>query len=105
MSGKIKWEKKVGQNIRGFLPGSDPQLKDEMIVISAYYDSMSVVPSMAPGAEPTSGIATLMELARIFRSQAFRPGSSVLFVATDAHFQGLSVIRAFMDGIGQDVIG
>ena len=105
LSGKIKWEKKVGQNIRGFLPGSDPQLKDEMIVISAYYDSMSVVPSMAPGAEPTSGIATLMELARIFRSQAFRPGRSVLFVATDAHFQGLSGMRAFMDGIGQDVIG
>ena len=105
LSGKIKWEKKNGQNIRGFLPGSDPQLKDEMIVISAYYDAMSVVPSMAPGAEPTSGIATLMELARIFRSKAFRPGRSVLFVATDAHFQGLAGMRAFMDGIGQDIIG
>ena len=105
LSGEIKWENQTGQNVRGFLPGADPQLKDEMVVISAYYDSMSVVPSIAPGAEPTSGIATLLELARILGSEGFRPGRSVLFVATDAHFQGLSGMRAFMDGIGQDVVG
>merc|ERR1712096_281833 len=93
LSGEIKWENQTGQNVRGFLPGADPQLKDEMVVISAYYDSMSVVPSIAPGAEPTSGIATLLELARILGSEGFRPGRSVLFVATDAHFQGLSGMR------------
>merc|ERR1712000_402431 len=105
LSGEIKWENQTGQNVRGFLPGADPQLKDEMVVISAYYDSMSVVPSIAPGAEPTSGIATLLELARILGSEGFRPGRSVLFVATGAHFQGLSGMRAFMDGISQDVVG
>ena len=47
--GKMTWERRVGQNIRGFLEGGDPTLRDELVVITAYYDSMSVVPAMAPG--------------------------------------------------------
>ncbi len=101
----MTWERRTGQNIRGYLEGGDPQLKDEMVVLNAYYDSMSVVPAIAPGADPTSGIASMLELARIFSEKKFRPGRSVLFVATDAHFQGLAGMRAFMDGIGKDVVG
>ncbi|MXV81972.1 M28 family peptidase, partial [Candidatus Poribacteria bacterium] len=103
--GKMTWERRVGQNIRGFLEGGDPTLRDELIVLTAYYDSMSVVPAMAPGADPTCGIATLMELARLFSQPQYRPGYSVLFVAVDGHFQGLAGMRAFMEGIGQDIVG
>ena len=60
---------------------------------------------MSPGADPTGGIAALLELARIFGIDEFRPGRSMLFVATDAHFQGLAGMRAFMEGIGQDTVG
>ena len=103
--GKMTWERRVGQNIRGFLEGGDPSLRDELIVLTAYYDSMSIVPAMAPGADPTCGIATLMELARLFSQPQYRPGYSVLFVAVDGHFQGLAGMRAFMEGIGQDIVG
>ena len=103
--GKMTWERRVGQNIRGFLEGGDPTLRDELIVLTAYYDAMSVVPAMAPGADPTCGIATLMELARLFSQPQYRPGYSVLFVAVDGHFQGLAGMRAFMEGIGQDIVG
>ena len=103
--GKMTWERRVGQNIRGFLEGGDPTLRDELIVLTAYYDSMSIVPAMAPGADPTCGIATLMELARLFSQPQYRPGYSVLFVAVDGHFQGLAGMRAFMEGIGQDIVG
>ena len=103
--GKMTWERSVGQNIRGFLEGGDPTLSDELVVITAYYDAMSVVPAMAPGADPTCGIATLMELARLFSQPQYRPGYSVLFVAVDGHFQGLAGMRAFMEGIGQDIVG
>ncbi len=105
LRGKMKWERRVGQNIRGFLEGGDPVLRDELVVITAYYDSMSVVPAIAPGADPTCGIAVMMELARLFAEQQYRPGRSVLFVAVDAHFQGLAGMRAFMEGIGQDIVG
>ncbi len=103
--GKMTWERRVGQNIRGFLEGGDPSLQDELIVLTAYYDSMSIVPAMAPGADPTCGIATLMELARLFSLPEYRPGYSILFVAVDGHFQGLAGMRAFMEGIGQDIVG
>lgn len=105
LSGKMKWERRVGQNIRGFLEGGDPVLRDELVVLTAYYDSMSVVPAIAPGADPTCGIAVLMEIARLFGDPQYRPGRSVLFVAVDAHFQGLAGMRAFMEGIGQDIVG
>ncbi|MCZ6678170.1 MAG: LysM peptidoglycan-binding domain-containing protein [Candidatus Poribacteria bacterium] len=105
LTSTIKWERRIGQNIRGFLEGGDPALKDELVVITAYYDAMSVVPAMAPGADPTGGIAALLELARIFSQREFRPGRSILFVAMDAHFQGLAGMRAFMEGIGQDIVG
>ncbi|MCG9129153.1 LysM peptidoglycan-binding domain-containing protein [Candidatus Poribacteria bacterium] len=105
LHGKMSWERRVGQNIRGFLEGGDPVLRDELVVLTAYYDSMSVVPALSPGADPTCGIAVLMEIARLFSLPQYRPGRSVLFVAVDAHFQGLAGMRAFMEGIGQDIVG
>ncbi len=105
LRGKMKWERRVGQNIRGFLEGGDPVLRDELVVLTAYYDAMSVVPAIAPGADPTCGIAVLIELVRLFGQPEYRPGRSVLFVAVDAHFQGLAGMRAFMEGIGQDIVG
>ena len=105
LRGKMKWERRVGQNIRGFLEGGDPVLRDELVVLTAYYDAMSVVPAIAPGADPTCGIAVMMELIRLFGEPQYRPGRSVLFVAVDAHFQGLAGMRAFMEGIGQDIVG
>lgn len=105
LRGKMTWERRGGQNIRGFLEGADPVLRDELVVITAFYDSMSVVPALAPGADPTCGIAVLMEIARLFGLPQYRPGRSVLFVAVDAHFQGLAGMRAFMEGIGQDIVG
>ena len=104
LNSTMTWERQIGQNIRGFLEGSDPILKDEMVVVAAYYDSMSVVPSLAPGADPTSGVAALLEVARILSKEEYRPGRSMLFVATDGHFQGLAGMRFFMFGIGQDII-
>ena len=41
----------MGRTFGGFLEGGDPTLKDELVVITGYYDSMSVVPAMAPGAD------------------------------------------------------
>ena len=105
LRGKMKWERRVGQNIRGFLEGGDPVLRDELVVLTAYYDAMSVVPAIAPGADPTCGIAVMIELVRLFGEPQYRPGRSVLFVAVDAHFQGLAGMRAFMEGIGQDIVG
>ena len=47
----MDWEKAKAWNIYGFIPGKNEELSEELIAISAYYDSMSVVPGKAPGAE------------------------------------------------------
>jgi len=104
ITSKMTWQKRIGQNIRGFLEGNDPQLKSELVIIEAYYDSMSVVPALSPGADPTGGIATLLELARLFSKEEFRPARSLLFLATSGHFQGLAGMREFMEGISQDSV-
>jgi Predicted aminopeptidases len=92
---RMPWQVLTGYNIVGVLPGSDPALKDQWIVITAYYDSISIVPSLAPGAENATGIAAMLELARLFKK--YPPKRSVMFVANGAHFQALEGIRQFIE--------
>ena len=96
----MPWREVIGRNIVGFLPGTDSTLKDEVITFTAYYDSISAVPSIAPGAEQACGIATLLEMARLFAGQ--RPRRSVMFVATDAHAHALTGARKFFDLFGKE---
>jgi hypothetical protein len=89
------WQIKTASNIVGVLPGTDPVLSKQVVVVEAYYDSMSVVPALAPGAESACGIAGLLEIARAFKADP--PKRSVIFVATDAHFLGLQGVREYVN--------
>ena len=78
------------------LPGGDGALwKDKIVVLSAFYDAMSVVPGMAPGAESAGGRAAMLELVEVLRAPP--PGYTVLFLATSGHFHGLQGINNFLD--------
>ena len=92
---RMPWQVRTGYNIVGVIPGSDPALKDQWIVVTAYYDSISIVPSLAPGADSAAGIASLLELARVFRQ--YPPKRSVMFVALSGHFQALEGVRQFIE--------
>ncbi len=94
MKARMDWEKVQARNILAFLPGKDPELKKETIVIQAYYDSMSVVPALAPGAENAIGIATMLEIAKVLKDNP--PGRTVLFLANSAHFTSRKGIRSFV---------
>ncbi|MGC8844151.1 MAG: M28 family peptidase, partial [bacterium] len=83
----MPWELKRGYNVIGFLPGSDEELRNQLIIVESFFDSMSIAPSLAPGAESASGIAAMLELARIFKEKP--PKRSVLFIATSGHFEAL----------------
>jgi len=91
----MRWEKGLAKNIVGRLEGSDPRLKKQQVVIQAYYDSISVVPSLAPGAENACSIASLFEIIKAFRVHP--PKRTVLFLATAGHFEALSGTRQFID--------
>ncbi|MCK5327100.1 MAG: ABC transporter permease, partial [Candidatus Latescibacteria bacterium] len=94
MKGRMIWERVPAKNILGWIPGTDPVLKDDVIVLESYYDGMSVVPALAPSAEMSSGIAALLELAHFFREHP--PSRTLLFLATTGHHFGLRGIDAFL---------
>jgi len=86
-------------NVIGILPGRDPKLKGEAIVIGAHYDHLGRggAGSLAPregeihhGADDNaSGTAGLIELARMLSSQNPKPRRTVVFIAFSGEEEGL----------------
>jgi hypothetical protein len=81
----------VGRNVAAMLPGSDPVLADEWIVLSAHYDHLGERGlSLYPGADDNaSGVAMLVKVAEAFALAKRKPKRTVLFVAFDLEEQGL----------------
>ncbi len=85
---RVAWRQVETANIVARLEGTDPEAADSPFIIETYYDSMSIVPALAPGATAACGYAAFLELARIYREHpAPRP---ILFLAAGAHFLGMS---------------
>ncbi len=91
---RMDWEEVIGKNILGFIEGTDPDLKNETVIITASYDSMSVVPMLSPGAEQAVGISSLFEIARALTINP--PKRTVLFLATGGHSMAFEGIRKFV---------
>jgi hypothetical protein len=86
-------------NVVGILDGSDPVLKNEAIVIGAHYDHLGRggEGSLAPregdihhGADDNaSGVAGLLELARIFSAERAKIKRTLVFIAFSGEEEGL----------------
>jgi hypothetical protein len=95
----IRRNEVTATNVVGILDGSDSQLKNEVIVLGAHYDHLGKggEGSLAPrsgeihhGADDNaSGVAGLLELARIFSSQQPRPRRTMVFIAFSGEEEGL----------------
>ncbi|UCG13969.1 MAG: M28 family peptidase [Deltaproteobacteria bacterium] len=85
------WQRVRGENIYGLIPGQDPHLKDQLLVVEAFYDSTPLVAGISPGADEASSMAALLELARSLQDQP--PDRSVLLIATSGHAQALAGMR------------
>jgi Zn-dependent M28 family amino/carboxypeptidase len=88
-------------NVAALLPGSDPALAREHVVLTAHLDHVGVGAAVNGdriynGAmDNASGIATLIEVARQLSTASPRPKRSVLFVAVTAEEHGLLGSRYF----------
>lgn len=70
------------QNLIAVIPGTDPELGGQEILLTAHLDSItdSAPEGTAPGADDNAtGVATLLEAARIFRDQPFRRTIKIVF--------------------------
>jgi Zn-dependent M28 family amino/carboxypeptidase len=83
-------------NVAGLLPGSDPKLKDEVVVLTAHLDHVGVGRPNANGdtiyngAEDNAvGIASLIEEARRFKASGQPLRRSIMFLAVTAEEKGL----------------
>lgn len=83
-------------NVIAVLPGSDPVLAKEYVVLSAHLDHEGTRPAakgedgIFNGAmDNAAGVATMLEVARGFTQSGKRPKRSILFVALTAEERGL----------------
>jgi Zn-dependent M28 family amino/carboxypeptidase len=99
----------VTDNVVGLLPGSDPRLAAETVIISAHHDHDGFEPCADPARPPVSlpedprpcpriwrgaddngsGTVGVVELARAFAANPQRPKRSILFVVFASEERGL----------------
>lgn len=91
------------QNVAGVLEGSDPVLKNEYVVLSAHLDHLGVSPTGGPdrifnGAmDNASGVAWLLETARLVKQSGIHPKRSLLFVTVTGEEKGELGSKYFAD--------
>jgi len=92
-------------NVIGVIPGTDPELKEEPVVISAHYDHLGFGwPDVRKGNEGkihygaddnASGVATIIELAHTM-AKTVKPKRTIVFLACTAEEAGLIGSRYFV---------
>jgi Zn-dependent M28 family amino/carboxypeptidase len=92
------------RNIVGYLEGSDPQLKNQYIVLTAHYDHLGVNEELEGddkiynGAlDNALGTACIINLGEAYSSLKTQPKRSIMFVACAAEEYGLLGSKSFVD--------
>jgi Zn-dependent M28 family amino/carboxypeptidase len=83
-------------NVAGLLRGSDPKLRDEVVVYSAHHDHLGMDEPDKNGdtiyngaMDNATGVAQLLAMAKAYRELPQRPKRSILFLFVAAEEQGL----------------
>jgi hypothetical protein len=90
----VKRESVEAANVVGLFPGSDSKLNDEYIVVSAHLDHLGIGrpidgDALYNGAmDDASGIASILEVARILKASGAKPKRSIVFLAVTAEEKG-----------------
>ncbi len=83
------------RNIIGYVEGSDPELKDEYIIITAHFDHIGIRKgaegdSIYNGADDNAaGTSTLLGVAKSLKISGKKPGRSLIFAAVSGEEMGL----------------
>ena len=87
------------RNVLAYLPGSDPNLKDEVVIVSAHFDHVQPRDGeVFNGADDNaSGTVGLLEIAEAFALSPEKPKRSMLFAAWNAEERGLLGSRYYVE--------
>lgn len=97
LSDRMDWTNFTSPEVIGVLPGADPALKDQYVVLMGHLDHLGVKPNAKPGEDAiyngaldnAAGVATMLEAAREFVASGRPPRRSVLFIANTGEEKGL----------------
>jgi len=87
-------------NVIGVIPGQGHFMgvEEQVIIVSAYYDGLGtdLTETVYPGAnDNASGVAMMLELARLMKESVYQPDKTILFVAWAGgeRQEGLSIVN------------
>lgn len=94
---RMRWRDFNSPEVVGVLPGSDPKLRGEYVVLMGHLDHIGMKSGARPGEDSiyngaldnAAGVATMLEAARAFIASGRPPRRSVLFIANTAEEVGL----------------
>lgn len=88
----------VAYNVIGLLEGSDPQLKEEVIIIGAHLDHLGYCYEMMPGAnDNASGVAVVLGVAEALSKSPIKPRRSVMFLLFGAEEQAVAGSQFYLE--------
>jgi len=91
----------ISANVAGILPGSDPELKKQYVVLSAHLDHLGIGQPINGhriynGAmDNASGVASVLEVAKWLKASPVSPKRSVLFLIVTGEEKGLQGSKYF----------
>ena len=92
----VKVDRVQSANVLGLIPGSDPELADEVVIYSAHHDHLGIGPANESGdkiyngaMDNASGVAQVIAMARAFMALPEAPRRSILICLVGAEEQGL----------------
>lgn len=96
---RVETTQAPAMNVWAVLPGGDPELRDEYVVIGSHLDHLGERRgTVYPGADDDgSGTTGVMAVAKMFAKNGARPKRSILFVCFSAEERGLIGSRYFVD--------
>jgi hypothetical protein len=92
----VNWQEVISENVYSIVPGSDPKLQEEAVMVEAFYDSTAWVAGRSPGADEACSVASLLFLAKYLKDNP--PQRTVILVATSGHAQALAGMRDLVWG-------
>jgi hypothetical protein len=82
-----------GFNIIGEIPGTDPQLRDQVVMIGAHFDG---VPAATGATDNATGSAAMMEAMRIIQTLGIKPRRTIRIALWGGEENGLLGSRAYV---------
>ena len=92
-------EEKVMNNVAAYIEGSDPVIKNEVVVFSGHYDHIGVSGSgVNTGADDNAtGCAALLSMAEAFQNLSKKPMRSILFLWVSGEEIGLYGSKSYVN--------